>query len=124
MVSKFVRDMTVAESAIMEAAAPRETVYSGQAHRVAAETAADMSAAEAAADMTSAEAAADMTAAEAAADTTAAEAAADMTAAKAAAAMTAASTAATRKGGAAHRRNTEHHGCGDGKNLSVHRCYS
>jgi hypothetical protein len=106
MVSKFVRDMTVAESAIMEATAPRETVYSGQAHRVAAETAADMSAAEAAADMTSAEAAADMTAAEAAS------------------AMTAASTAATRKGGAAHRRNTEHHGCGDGKNLSVHRCYS
>jgi hypothetical protein len=115
MVSKFVCDMTVAESPIVEAAAPRETVYSGQAHRVAAETAADMSAAEAAADMTGAEAAADMTGAEAAAD---------MTAAEAAAAMTAASTAATRKGGTAHRRYSEHHRCGDGKILSVHGCYS
>jgi hypothetical protein len=115
MVSKFVRDMTVAESAIMEAAAPRETVYSGQAHRVAAETAADMSAAEATADMSADEATADMSAAEAPSA---------MAAPEAASAMTAASTAATRKGGAAHGRCTEHHGCGDGKNLSVHRCYS
>jgi hypothetical protein len=74
MVSKVVRDMTVAESA-----ARRETVCSGDAHRVAAE-------------MTTAEAAAEMTTAEAA-NMSAAEAAANMSAAEAAA-MTAATTAA------------------------------
>jgi hypothetical protein len=85
MVSKVVRDMTVAEPA-----ARRETVCSGYAHRWAAE----MTTAEAAAEMTTAEAAARMSAAEAAAVT--------------GSAMTAATTAATRKGRAASSRYSEH----------------
>jgi hypothetical protein len=111
MVSKVVRDMTVAESA-----ARRETVCSGDAHRVAAE----MTTAEAAAEMTTAEAA-NMSAAEAAANMSAAEAAA-MTAA--ASAMTAATTAATRKGGAATGRYSEHQGCGNYKNFTAHQSFS
>jgi hypothetical protein len=99
VVSKFMRDMSVAESVVIEAAIYRDA---GHAHRVDAK----------AAHVTDAEAA-DMRATNDAHVSTSE--AADMTAAKA----TTKTATAARKGGTTSRGQPNHRGCGDCENFAL-----